>query len=103
MYEVSVKQSKHSYIWYLQLAMVGSYQQLHVSAIIGRKWVCAPPCLGAHTHLQLDYACQESRPTHNNAPAYCESTSSPDSELHASRITHSIITSHNQICKIDEC
>ena len=34
MYKVSLKQSKHNYIWYLQLAIVGSYQQLHVSAII---------------------------------------------------------------------
>ena len=34
MYKVSVKQPTHNYIWYLQLAMVGSYQQLHVSAIL---------------------------------------------------------------------
>ena len=33
----------------------------------------------------------------NNAPVYCQSTSSPGSELHSSRNTHSIITSHNQI------
>jgi len=62
-----------------------------------------PLCLRAHTHLQLDYACQESRPTHNNIPVYCKSTSLPDSELHASKNTHSIITSHNKnICKINE-
>jgi len=34
MYKVNVKQSKHNYIWYIQLAMVGSYQQLHVSTIM---------------------------------------------------------------------
>jgi len=34
LYKVSAKQSKHNYIWYLYLAMVGSYQQLHVSAIV---------------------------------------------------------------------
>jgi len=34
MYKVSVKQSKQNYIWYLQLTVVGSYQQPHVSVIM---------------------------------------------------------------------
>ena len=34
MFRVSVKQSKRNYVWYLWLAMVGSYQQLHVSTIM---------------------------------------------------------------------
>ena len=59
------------------------------------------PCLGVHTHihththLPLDYACQEAgRPIHNS-PVYCKTTSSPDSQFHASKNAHSIITRHN--------
>jgi len=61
-----------------------------------------PPCLGTHIHLPLDYDCQE---TDQNTTTH-RSTASQLARLtpkfHAYKNTHSTITSHNQICKIDE-
>lgn len=34
---------------------------------------------------------------------YCKSASSLDSELHAYKNTHGLITNHNQICKVNKC
>jgi hypothetical protein len=62
------------------------------------------------THPPATRLClSRSRPTHNNAPVYCKSTSSPDSEPHASKILTTVLllsitnkqTKKN--CKVNKC
>ena len=55
------------------------------------------------THPPATRSCLSwSRPTHNNAPAYCKS-SSPGSELHTPEIFVVLLLAIIKICKIKKC